>query len=130
MDDAGYVRAVLGEANSGIPISRRTLIEHLESGDFSYRTRKGDEFIMDVSEVESLAEICDETEKMRLRLPIIVSTDPGAGGWKVDGVTETSVMSKILGIKPFREDVLRFYNPHLAELRRKYPTTVAIAFIP
>lgn len=128
MSEIGYIKAILGDANSGIPVTRRTIIEHLDSGDFTYRTRKGDEFSMNREEVESLAELCTELEKLRLRLPIIISTDKGS--WKVEGTVETSVISKILGKTPYKPDYLRFYNPHLAELRRKYPTTVTIAFIP
>ena len=128
MSEIGYVKAILGDANSGMPVSRRTIVEHLDSGDFTYKTRKGDEFSMDRGEVEALAELCTELEKLRLRLPIIISTDKGS--WKVEGSVETSVMSRILGKKPHREDFLRFYHPHFAELRKKYPTTVTIAFIP
>ncbi len=128
MKEIGYVKAVLGDANSGIPVTRRTLIEHMDSGDFTYRTRKGDEFQMNREEVESLAGLCTEMEKIRLRLPIIISTDKDS--WKVEGTVEASVVSKMLNKKSYRADFLRFYNPHLAELRRKYPTTVTIAFIP
>lgn len=132
MEDKRYVQSVLGDINSNIPISRRTLLEHMQTGDLTYRTRSNEEFKMESSEIESLAEICTDTEKIRLRLPIIISTDTSGdrGAWKVDGIIETSVMSKILSKKSYKEDILRFYNPHLAELRRKFPTIVVLAFIP
>ena len=132
MDDTGYIRSILGDINSNIPVSRRTLIEHLQSGDLTYKTRSGEEFIIERSEIEALNEICSDAERIRLRLPIIVSTDISGdqGAWKVDGVIETSVMSKILHKRPHKEDVLRFYNPHLSELRHKFPTIVVLAFIP
>lgn len=87
---------------------------------------------MDPLELKGIADICTDAEKVRLRIPIIVSTDTSTegGAWKVDGETETSVMSKILGKRPYRTDMLRFYNPNLADLRRKYPTAVVLAFIP
>lgn len=132
MDDTRYIQSILGDINSNIPVSRRTLMDHLQSKDFTYKTRSGEEFVMEPSEVEILTGICDDVEKTRLRLPIIVSTDISGdhGAWKVDGVIETSVMSKILGKRPYKEDILRFYNPHLAELRQKFPTIVVLAFIP
>ncbi|HKM09255.1 MAG TPA: DUF61 family protein [Candidatus Methanomethylophilaceae archaeon] len=132
MDEDILIRKAFGDANVNIPVSRRTLIEYLESGESMYVTRNGEEFPMDFSEITALAEICTETEKLRLRLPIIVTTDVSGerGAWKVDGKIETSVMSKILNRRPFREDRLHFYNPHLAELRKKFPTTVVLAFIP
>ncbi|MEA4977513.1 MAG: DUF61 family protein [Methanomassiliicoccaceae archaeon] len=128
----GFVGSILSECNSNIPVSRRTLIDHLENGDYFYRTRSGEVFDMDPLELKGIADICTDAEKVRLRIPIIVSTDTSAegGAWKVDGETETSVMSKILGKRPYRTDMLRFYNPNLADLRRKYPTAVVLAFIP
>lgn len=128
MNETGYVKAILGDANSNVPVSRRTIIEHLDKEDFTYKTRSGSLFSMDRAEVESLAELCTETDKLRLRLPIIISTDQRS--WKVEGKVETSVISKILKKKSYRDDYMRFYNPHFAELRKKYPTTVVIAFIP
>lgn len=121
----------MSECNSNVPVSRRTLIDYLENGDYTYRTRGGEIFHMDLSELAAIADVCTDTEKIRLRIPIIVSTDTSAegGAWKVDGETETSVMSKILGKRPYRTDMLRFYNPNLADLRRKYPTVVVLAFI-
>jgi uncharacterized protein (UPF0216 family) len=128
----GYVESILAESNSNVPVSRRTLIDYLENGGLSYRTRGGEVFEMDLSEIEAIARVCTEVEKIRLRIPMIVSTDTSVegGAWKVDGETETSVMSKILGKRPYRKDMLRFYNPNLAELRRKFPTTVVLAFVP
>ncbi len=132
MDDTRYIKSILGDINSNIPVSRRTLSDYIQSEDLTYKTRSGDEFIMESSEIEILADLCTDVEKIRLRLPIIVSTDISGerGAWKVDGIIETSVMSKILGKSPFKDDVLRFYNPHLAELREKFPTIVVLAFIP
>jgi hypothetical protein len=132
MDDTGYIRSILGDINSNIPVSRRTLIDHLQSGNFTYKTRSGEEFMMESSEIDLLTEICSDVEKFRLRLPIIVSTDTSCdhGAWKVDGIIETSVMSKILNKRSHKGDVLRFYNPHLAVLRQKFPTIVVLAFIP
>lgn len=128
----GYVESILAESNSNVPVSRRTLMDHLENGGFSYRTSRGEAFEMDPSEIQAIARFCTDAEKIRLRMPIIVSTDTSAegGAWKVDGETETSVVSKILGKRPYRKDMLRFYNPNLADLRRKFPTTVVLAFVP
>lgn len=132
MDEDVLMRKMFGDANINMPVSRRTLIEYLENGDQMYVTRSGEEFLMDFSEIAALAEICSEAEKLRLRLPIIITTDVSGerGAWKVDGKIETSVMSKILNRRPFREDKLHFYNPHLAELREKFPTVTVLAFIP
>ncbi|HKM14051.1 MAG TPA: DUF61 family protein [Candidatus Methanomethylophilaceae archaeon] len=132
MDDTRYIQSILGDINSNIPISRRTLSDYIQNGDLTYKTRSGEEFMMESSEIDVLADLCSNVEKIRLRLPIIVTTDISGdhGAWKVDGTVETSVMSKILGKSPFKDDILRFYNPHLADLRRKFPTIVVLAFIP
>jgi len=122
---------MISDMNRHIPVSRRTLLEHIESGDFTYRARNGHVCSFDKEELETIAGSCTEIEKMRLRLPIFVSTDISSeGAWKVDGMTETAVVSKLLGRKPLREDMLRIYHADLKELRKKISNAVIILYLP
>lgn len=130
--DVRFMKSIMSDMNPNLPAERRTLIDYLENGETYYRNRAGDKFEINVSEMEEIASFCTEQEKFGLRLPIVVSTDLSGdyGAWKIQGETETSVFSKIMGRKAFRKDILRFYHPDLADLRRRFPTAVAVAFVP
>ena len=122
---------MISDMNKHIPVSRRTLLEHIESGDLTYRTRDGFTCSFDREEIEFLNDICTEIEKMRLRLPILISTDTSSdGAWKADGITETAVVSRILEKRPMRDDMLKLYHPDLKRLRGKLPNAVVVLFVP
>ena len=122
---------MIAQMNKHIPTSRRTLLECLESGDLTYIGKDGAEYRMEKEEIDVLSDVCTEIEKMRLRLPIFVSTDTVTeNAWKVDGTTETSVLSKLLKRKPFRDDMMRFYHPDLRELRKMLPNAVIVLYLP
>jgi Uncharacterized protein conserved in archaea len=122
---------MIANMNKHLPSSRRTLLEYLDSDDLTYQTKDGHTYTIEKEEIEMLSRICTEIEKMRLKLPIFVSTDTSSdNAWKVDGMTETSVMSKILERKPFREDMMRFYHPDLKKLRSMLPNAVTVLYLP
>lgn len=126
------IENIIRDMNRHMPVSRRTLLEYLESGEDTYETKDGQKCSVDRKELELLAEKCTEIEKMRLRIPIMVSTDTSceAGAWKVEGRTEAAVVSKLLGKRLYKEDFLRLYHPDLKELRKMLPSLVVILFIP
>jgi len=122
---------MIREMNLHIPVARRTLLEHIDSGDLTYRTRNGHVCSFDADEIGFLNEFCTEMEKMRLRLPIFVTTDTSSDGtWKVDGLTEAAVVSRILDKKPLKDDLLRVYHPDLKRLRNRLPNAVVVLFLP
>lgn len=122
---------MIGDMNRHLPSARRTLLEHIESSDLTYRTKDGHVCSFEQSEIDLLNDTCTEIEKMRLRLPIFVSTDPTSeNAWKVDGMIETAVVSKLLERRPFREDMMRFYHPDLKRLRSMLPNVVAVLYLP
>ncbi|MDY0293797.1 MAG: DUF61 family protein [Candidatus Methanomethylophilaceae archaeon] len=126
------IEKMIADMNRHVAVSRRTLLDHIESGDLTYGSRDGAVCRMEPREIEILSSICTETEKMRLKLPIFVSTDtscPG-GAWKVDGTVETSVVSRILKKPVYRDDMLRLYHPDLKDLRKILPNSVEILFLP
>lgn len=125
------IEHLIRSMNSHMPSSRRSLLDHIESGGRTYRTKDGNTIIIGDDEIDALNDICTEIEKMRLLLPIFVSTDASSdNAWKVDGTVETSVVSKILGKRSFREDMVRFYNPDLKLLRSQFPNAVAVLYLP
>lgn len=126
------IRDIMRGMNPCIPTGRRTLIEHTDSGDLSFRTGDGSVCLMGKDEIGILSDICTEQEKLVLRLPIFISTDTQAegGAWKVDGTVESEVVARILGRSKFRPDTVRLYNPDLRELRRLLPNATFIVFLP
>jgi len=126
------IENLIRDMNRHIPVSRKTLLEHLESSEDTYETKDGQRCIIDRKDLELLAGKCTEIEKMRLRVPILVSTDTSCegGAWKVEGRTEAAVVSKILNKRLFREDFLRLYNPDLKDLRNLLPSLVVVLFLP
>ena len=126
------IENIIRDMNRHVPVSRRTLLEYLESGNDTYDTKDGQKCTVDRKDLEFLAENCTEIEKMRLRVPIFVSTDMSddRGAWKVEGKTEVAVVSRLLKKRPYREDFLRLYHPDLKDLRKMIPSLVSIVFVP
>ncbi|MCL1811788.1 MAG: DUF61 family protein [Methanomassiliicoccaceae archaeon] len=126
------IENIIRDMNRHMPVSRKTLLEHLESGDDTYETKDGLKCSLDRKDLEALAAKCTEIEKMRLRIPIFVSTDTSCetGAWKIDGRTEAAVVSKILNKRIYKEDFLRLYYPDLQDLKRMFPSLVVTLFLP
>ena len=126
------IEYVIRDMNKHIPVSRRTLLEYLESGDDTYETKDGQKCTIDRKELEFLAGKCTEIEKMRLRVPILVSTDISyeGGAWKVEGRTEAAVVSKLLNKRLYKDDFLRLYYPDLKEFRKMLPSLIVVLFLP
>jgi len=108
------------------------LTELLDSENPHYITKDGREVPIPRSELESMLDFCHDNERLRLRLPIYVSTDASSSGptWKVEGLLEAAVTSRILGRGRLRDDLLLFYHPHLRELRKKFPSCFNILYTP
>ncbi|MBP6021105.1 MAG: DUF61 family protein [Candidatus Methanomethylophilaceae archaeon] len=131
-DDPMNIERMIADMNSSMPVNRRTVSDYLENGNLTYKTRSGETGDFGRGELEYIASFCTETEKLRLRIPIFVSTDTSseAGAWKVEGNVEAEVVSKILGKKTYREGFLRLHYPDLADLRRKLPELAVVLFLP
>lgn len=126
------VNNLIKSMNTHIPSSRRSLLDYIESDDLTYRTRGNDVCEIDRREIDYLASVCLETEKLQLRLPIFVSTDISGDtpAWKVDGAVESKVVARILGRSQYRPDSVRFYHPDYQKLLKILPTSVVVLFIP
>ncbi|MBE6517878.1 MAG: DUF61 family protein [Thermoplasmata archaeon] len=128
--DALHMDKELMRMNLSIPIKRRTIIDYLDNGDLSYVTRDGNRCDIDSAELDVLDSVCTEIEKMRVRLPILVYSDASGEGtsWRVDGISDSDVVARILGKNKRLPGSLRFFNPDLHKLRKKFPTCTFIVF--
>ena len=132
VQDAFDVNKLITSMNTHVPSSRRSLLDYMESDALTYRTRGNDICEIDRKEIDYLASVCSEIEKMQLRLPIFVSTDVSgeSPAWKVDGTVESKIVARILGRTQFRPDSVRFYHPDYKKLLGLLPTSVIVLFIP
>ena len=126
------IEHILSGINDHAPAGRKTIAEHMDSGDLTYRTRSGHVCELTADEMKLLWDACTEQEKLALRIPVMVMTDTSfeQSTWKVEGKAEASVISKILNKRQARDGLLYMYHPHLRELTKKLPNAVITVFVP
>lgn len=132
MFDESSLRRFIIVMNSHLPARKRSLIELLEEKDPFYDGKDGHKYHLKREELEYLSSLMDPMERSKLRLPILIMTDTGSesGAWKVTGRVEAKVIAKVLRRDLDTEDMVRFYYPHLHELRKKLPTTTSVMYMP
>ncbi|MBR4505107.1 MAG: DUF61 family protein [Candidatus Methanomethylophilaceae archaeon] len=127
-----FVKAIMSDLNRNLASSKPSLMEMEQSGDYTYRLRDGT--VIDVGEEQfrRLWDICDDSQRLRLRIPIYVSTDTSGevSAWKVEGSAEAAVVAKLLGKPTFRDDRVRLYNPDLKDLKKLIPDAYMVVFTP
>lgn len=126
-----FVQQVMGELNRTLAAEKVPLAELVDAGG-SYRLRDGSVIEVPSEQARRIWEACDDTERIRLRLPIYVSTDieGETSAWKVDGVAEAEAVAKLLGKKIHKDGRLRLYNPDLRELKKLVPDCYIMVFTP
>ncbi|MDD3232561.1 MAG: DUF61 family protein [Candidatus Methanomethylophilus sp.] len=131
-DDPRNIPAMMADLNRNLPVRRRTLIDYLERGELTFTTRSGESIPFSAGELDALAAICSDQEKLTLRLPIFIATDPSSerGNWKVEGTTEVAVVARLLRRAVHRPDYLPLYHPDLKTLRDLLPGLTFVLFSP
>lgn len=132
MFDESSLQRFIVIMNRHLPTQRRSLNELLQEKDPYYEGKDGHRYKLDRAELEYLDSLLDVFDKGRLRLPILIMTETESetGAWKVTGKLEAKVIAKVLERELDTEDTVRFYHPHLHELRKKLPTTTTIMYMP
>ena len=128
----GFMQSIMKDLNANLAVGKRTLNEMIDSGDHTYRTRDGSTVEIPEEELRLLWDVCDDQQRLTLRLPIYVSTDISGetSAWKVEGRVEAAVVAAVLGKKLHKEGYLRLYHPDLSDLRAKIPESIMIVFSP
>ncbi len=131
MEDA-FMSSIMRELNSNLAASKPSLMEMMDSGDRTFRLRDGSVIEIPEEQLRLIWDSCDDSQRLRLRLPIYVSTDISGEGsaWKVEGAVEAAVVARILGRRQYKEGYLRLYHPDLRDLRAKIGDAVLITFTP
>ena len=131
-DDPRDINKMIAGLNSTVPAVKVPLLDLAESDSPEFRTRNGSLVDIDRSEIDLLMSVCNEMEKIRLKLPITMVTDTSGemSTWRIDGKVEASVISRILGKPLLREDSIRIYYPDYQILRDKLPSSIVTLYMP
>lgn len=130
MNGAQGIGRIMSDINADVPVNKHTLLDCIE-GNRTYKTRSGHTIEMDPEEIEYLSTICDQIDRMYLRLPIFVSTDITGEGtcWKVDGRIECKIIAKVLDRAWHDEETIRIFPSDYRVLLKRLPTTTAILYL-
>ena len=131
-DDPRDINRMIAGLNSTVPAVKVPLLDLAESDSPEFRTRNGSLVDIDRSEIDLLMSVCNEMEKIRLKLPITMVTDTSGemSTWRIDGKVEASVISRILGKPLLREDSIRIYYPDYQILRERLPSSIVTLYMP
>lgn len=126
------IESMMSELNNNLATGKRSLEEIRSSGDYTYSVRGGSRVEIPQEQFDAIWDVCDDVERLRLRLPIYVSTDTisDSGAWKVDGKVEAAVVAKLLGKKVYAEGFLRLHYPDYKALKTMVPDAIMVIFTP
>ena len=131
--DEGVLRKLLQQMNSQVPSKRPRLTELVSMPDPHYEGRDGCRYVVDRRELELIGNALRSRDLLDVKLPIILMADTSheQSTWRVEGEEECAVVSELLKRNDGDTRTRLFlYAPHIAELRRKLPTTIVCMFIP
>ena len=126
------IESMMSELNTNLAAGKRSLEEMRTSGDYSFNVRGGSKVEIPKEQIDILWDVCDDAERLRLRLPIYVSTDTSSdsGAWKVEGRTEAAVVARHLGKSMYRDDMVRLHYPDFKQLKSMIPDAIMVVFTP
>ncbi len=119
------------DLNSNLAAERHLLTEMMD-GKNTYGIRDGSVIEVPMEQLQVIWDVCDDSERIRLRIPFYVGTDISGEGssWKVEGTAEAAVVAKLLGKKIHREGYLRLYHPDIKQLKSMISDCFLMMFTP
>jgi len=132
MYSEGTLEKLFKSMNSHIPAIRPSLAVLLEMEEPSYSDKNGRTYMLSKAELQDLASFVDKWDLGRIKVPILLMTDTSyeGGYWKVIGMMETKVVSRIIGREPEKEDEILIFYPQMLELRKRFPTVTNSMYMP
>ena len=126
-----YMESIMSDLNSNLAAAKVPLNDMMD-GDRRYKMRDGSEIEVPEEQVERIWAACDDATRIRLKLPIYISTDVSGevAAWKVEGTAEVAAIAGILNKTVHVPGFLRLYYPDLKELRRLIPDCIIAVFQP
>jgi len=131
MDEDEFLKNQIRNLNRHLPKGRPSLAKLLSQEKPEVESKDGSVHRFKREELEKLAEITNEEERKRLRLPIIIriSTTLGRGTAKISGKLERKILREFLEKEETEGDELVIYKPEIRKIRRILPTTTQYAFL-
>ena len=126
-----FVASIMQDLNSNLAAGKKPLTAMVD-GDRTYSIRDGSTIDVSPEQLQTIWDVCDDSERIRLRLPIYIGTDVSGetSAWKVEGEVEAAVIAKLLGKKIHRDGYLRLYHPDLKQLKTMIPDCFLMVFTP
>ena len=126
-----FVASIMQDLNSNLAAGKKPLTAMVD-GDRTYSIRDGSTIDVSPEQLQTIWDVCDDSERIRLRLPIYIGTDVSGetSAWKVEGEVEAAVIAKLLGKKIHRDGYLRLYHPDLKKLKTMIPDCFLMVFTP
>ncbi len=118
--------------NSGAPVTRIYFYDLIKMENPRIKLRDGSEVEIDKEELELIRKYLPENYLRILRIPIIIEVNPeayGSGVYKISGVAECLLISKILNKELIKKDELFIYRYELRKIRKILPTTTQYIFV-
>lgn len=132
MLENGTFQKLIAMMNKHVPSTRKTLRDLMGQNEPAYAGKDGNTYHISKDELELIASQIEDYERGSIKIPILIMTDtscPG-GAWKVMGMIETKVVSRIVGREPDTPEEIRFFHPHFVDLRRRLPTSTTVLYMP
>ncbi len=125
-------RKLMELLNSGTAITRKYFYELFNEKNPTIKLRDGSEVEIDKEELELIKNIMPNNYLKLLKIPILIEVNPdayGSGVYKISGIAECYLISKILKKELIKKDELFIYRHELRQIRKLLPTTTQYIFI-
>ncbi len=114
--------------NRHLPRKRKTLADLLEEERPHIMGADGSRHRFRSTELKKIANLINENDYRKLKLPIYIEIDSTTNGARIAGRLETQIICKILDLDPCKNEIY-IYRPDIKELRREYPTVTQYIFL-
>lgn len=123
------LQTAMSELNSCLAV-QKPLLESMMDGERRYRLRDGSVIEVPLEQLKIIWNACDDSERIRLRLPIYVKTDVSCDtpAWCVEGMAEAGLVARLLNKNVTKEGYIRLYNPDLRRLKELIPDCYLVVF--
>ena len=125
------VESIMSDLNRNLAVEKVPLTE-MKDGRRTYRMRDGSVIEVPEEQVDILWDACDDATRLRLKVPIYVTTDVygEVSAWKIEGTAEAEAAARLLGKTVRKPGFLRLYHPDLKALREKISDCIVVVFTP
>ena len=95
-----FVESIMSDLNRNL-VAEKVPLTEMKDGRRTYRMRDGSVIEVPEEQVDILWDACDDATRLRLKVPIYVTTDISGevSAWKIEGTAEAEAAARLLGKK-------------------------------